>query len=57
LGEVRDAKLKKGMSHICGDCLTKYQALEMAHKMGKDESPYGKYGDMFGDMFGDIFKK
>jgi len=54
LGEVRDAKLKKGMNHICGDCTTALQALEMSHRMDDGKSTYG---NIFGDVFSDIFGK
>lgn len=50
LGTIRDAKLKKGMTHLCGNCDTAFKAVEMMHKNKTNDSP-------FGDMFGDIFKK
>ena len=53
LGTIRDAKLKKGMAHMCGDCNTALAALEMSHKMSQDKAY--DHTDMFGDVFGDIF--
>ncbi len=48
LGEIRDAKLKKGIVYLCSNCDTK----RIASDLGKKEKPID-----YMDLFGDIFKK
>lgn len=58
LGEIRDAKLKKGIVYMCDGCITAYRALELAHQTGAERSPYGDlFNGAFGDIFGNKFKK
>ena len=52
LGEIRDAKLKKGIVYLCSDCDTKRVASDMVNKPNNNS-----YDNIFGDIFGGGFKK
>ena len=54
LGVIRDAKLRVGISFLCGGCETSRKALIMKEGAGG----YGTnnpFGDVFGDTFNEIF--
>ena len=48
LGEVRDAKLKKGMVHLCSKCESARKLLKAAAGIKGGSNPMA---DMFGGMF------
>lgn len=47
LGEIRDAKLKKDMAHLCAKCESARRLMKTA--MGTKDNPLK-------DLFGDLFK-
>ena len=49
LGEIRDAKLRKGIVYLCKNCETKRIASDLARQTKKKDS-------IVDDVFGDIFK-
>lgn len=59
VGEIRDAKLIKDLSHTCKSCQQDLVALELAYKYQQDKKGEDLFGgdDIFGDTFGDIFGK
>ncbi len=48
LGIIRDAKLRKGIVYLCGNCETKRLASDM---MNKTKLPENDYMDIFKGMF------
>lgn len=53
LGEIRDAKLRKGISHICTECTGTVECLIAAKSF--DKSGYKNPKDPLGDLFNGIF--
>ena len=60
MGEIRDARLRKGIVYLCDGCHSFMQdcVKRLAAKTDKDHygQGAGDFGDVFGDVFGDIFK-
>ena len=48
LGEIRDAKLRKGMVYLCQNCETKRIASDMARIKMRVRDPNREFMDIFG---------
>ena len=51
LGEIRDAKLRKGMVYLCQNCETKRLASDMARNKMKAQDPVNDFMNIFGKNF------
>lgn len=50
MGEIRDAKLRKGLVFLCEPCDGRRVALELKEKTG--QAGGANFDDIFGDIFG-----